>query len=172
MDRAWPGDRGGAECRHARHPLQRATGRRCSERFSQWLASIRHIKDIDKFDRAKLMRCMENLGAITQRRESLSSAERLKLTHPSSVWRRWSAEFGDKAKTARNPAANPLEEVDRLTGEVARLKVELAKADNYDAFMMEEPKEIAGVYFRRNPTRTSKLFHELGRLLNPKARFA
>jgi hypothetical protein len=34
-------------------------------------------------------------GSATQRRESLSSAERLKLTHPSSVWRRWSAEFGD-----------------------------------------------------------------------------
>jgi hypothetical protein len=50
---------------------------------------------------------MENLGAITQWRESLSSAERLKLPYPSSVWRRWSAEFGDKAKTARKPAANP-----------------------------------------------------------------
>jgi hypothetical protein len=38
--------------------------------------------------------------------------------------------------------------------------------------MMEDPKEIAGVYFRQNPTRTSKLFHGLGRLLTPKARRA
>ena len=109
---------------HSNAPI----GRRCFERFSRWLAPIRHIEDIDKSDRAKLTRCMENLGAITQWRESLSSAERLKLIHPSFV-RRWSAEFGDKAKTARKPAANALEEVDRLAGEVPRLKAELAKAD-------------------------------------------
>jgi hypothetical protein len=38
--------------------------------------------------------------------------------------------------------------------------------------MMEDPKELAAVYFRQNPTRASKLFHELGRLLNPEARRA
>jgi hypothetical protein len=148
-------------------------GRRFNERFSLWLGSTRHIKEIDKGDRSRLMRCMDNLAAITTWRESLSKDEQHKLNHPTTVWRRWEKEFGEKKKAAANrPRPNLLEENVALQDEITHLKAKLKRAeDAEDEFMANDPKELAGIFWRRNPTKASKLWAALGALqLNAKNR--
>ena len=56
--------------------------------FSQWLTRY-GLKDMDASDRARLLKVMGHLGEIHDWRQSLTTTERLKLNHPSTVWRHW-----------------------------------------------------------------------------------
>ena len=55
--------------------------------FGQWLTRY-GLHDMDKSDRARLLKVMEHLGDL-EWRQSLDMTQRLKLNHPSTVWRHW-----------------------------------------------------------------------------------
>jgi hypothetical protein len=65
-------------------------GKAYATAFSDWLKA-HHFDDIDKSDRAKLLQIMESLEDVEAWRASLSPAERLRLNHPNSVWRAFTA---------------------------------------------------------------------------------
>ena len=64
------------------------SGKGYSQAFSRWLVANK-LDDMDKSDRAKLFKVMDNLAAIEQWRAKLTLSERLKLNHPVTVLRNY-----------------------------------------------------------------------------------
>jgi hypothetical protein len=62
-------------------------GRLYNETFHNW---IQHagFADLDKGDRGKLLNIMDDLDNVEAWRATLEQSERLRLNHPSAVWRR------------------------------------------------------------------------------------
>ena len=58
--------------------------------FNRWLATY-ELNDIDKSARAKLFTVMAHRSEIEAFRATLSSSDRLKLNHPTTVLRHWQA---------------------------------------------------------------------------------
>jgi hypothetical protein len=66
----------------------RPSGKGYSQEFGRWLSKNK-LDDMDKSDRAKLFKVMDNLAAIEQWRATLTLTERLKLNHPVTVLRNY-----------------------------------------------------------------------------------
>jgi hypothetical protein len=58
--------------------------------FNEWLRRWR-LHDLNKLDRANLLRVMRERLAIEEWRASLTEHERHKLNNPTVVWRKWNA---------------------------------------------------------------------------------
>jgi len=84
-------------------------GRRYSKAFAAWL-DANDFGDIDKGDRARLFSCMDNLAAIKEWRATLTMTERLRLNHPSSMWRRYEKTLVPKPKPTDEPPGEPADE--------------------------------------------------------------
>jgi hypothetical protein len=68
----------------------RPKGRRYNQAFGAVLKRERLGADrLDSATRNQLLRIQENLAAIEEWREKLEPTHRLKLNHPSAIWRRW-----------------------------------------------------------------------------------
>jgi hypothetical protein len=65
-------------------------GSRYNSEFDSWLARY-HFDDIDQGDRSRLIEVTNNLSAIEAWRATLTRTARLRLSHPSSVLRKWKA---------------------------------------------------------------------------------
>ena len=52
--------------------------------------------DFDKGDRSRLLDVMDRLPAIESWRNTLTRTERMRLNHPSTVWRKWKAASAER----------------------------------------------------------------------------
>jgi hypothetical protein len=105
-------------------------GKSYSYAFGQWLEQ-NGFDNIDGHDRADLFSMMDHLPSIMAWRDILTSTERLRLNHPSTVLRKWKAARqppADDAKKRPSPwekQKQALAEVEeknhKLTQEVLRL---------------------------------------------------
>jgi hypothetical protein len=97
------------------------SGRRYNDAFHAWATKFGF--DLDKGDRARLFNVMDHLVEIETWLTTLKPAERLRLNHPSSVWRRWkkATVVVDPNKPAKVSAVKELKE------ENARMKREIEK---------------------------------------------
>ncbi len=95
----------------------RPEGSAYNQLFGEWL--VRYgLQNIDKSDRAKLLKIVEQ-PEILEWRQSLPQNERMKLNHPSSVWRHWQkATQVTKPKSIKKPKAADLND------EIAQLRAE------------------------------------------------
>jgi hypothetical protein len=108
------------------------TGHRYKESFGTWLKKF-GFADLDKSDRSRLFVVMDNLPAIEAWRATLTTTERTKLNHPSTVLRKWQAATkipsADKAK--KPTVIEKLQEsVAALEEENHKLKREVERAGN------------------------------------------
>jgi hypothetical protein len=105
-------------------------GSRYNSKFGSWLA--RHRFDtIDKNDRSHLIEVIDNRPAIEAWRATLTLTVRLRLSHPSSVLRKWKlgTESKERKPTLRESIANLSEDNTKLTREVEELTARLQEAD-------------------------------------------
>jgi hypothetical protein len=112
--------------------LNKPEGKTWAINFGDWLKETGFNK-IDKAVRSRLKRCMEHRIEIQEWLASLPIEKRVDYNHPSTVWRKWNAEFGVSASVKKGPtkveqltAAN-LQLQDDLDGalkEVSRLRSE------------------------------------------------
>ncbi len=72
----------------AKAKADRPAGRKYNELFGHWI-QIHGFHEIDKADRAKLLRIIENLDDVEAWRKTLTESQRTQINHPSSVWRAW-----------------------------------------------------------------------------------
>ena len=103
-------------------------GSRYNSEFDKWLARY-HFDDIDKGDRKSgLIEVINNLSAIEAWRATLTRTARLRLSHPSSVLRKWQA--GTEVKeTLRDSVAILSEDNTKLKREVEELTARLEEVE-------------------------------------------
>ena len=84
--------------------------------------------DFDKGDRSRLFSVMDNRAAIEEWRATLTTSERRKLNHPSTVWRKWKAAttIPEDREKAPSKSEKLLEVNLELVDEVDRLKAHIA----------------------------------------------
>jgi hypothetical protein len=107
-------------------------GSRYNAVFGDWL--VRHgFDDIDKSDRHRLTEVMDNLPAVEAWRATLDQTARLRLTHPSTILRKWRA--AAVVKVPREPKPT-------LRDSVASLSEESAAKDQRIAELMAHVTEL------------------------------
>jgi hypothetical protein len=116
-------------------------GRRYENAFGTWLD--RHgFSKVDKGDRHRLIECLTHRAEIEKWRATLTRTERLRLNHPSTVFRKWKAQVPGATKpkrpSIREAHAEALEKIDRLEKEIARGGGDLWTSD-------DRPRDIARV---------------------------
>ena len=68
--------------------VNRPVGRRYNVVFAAWLKKF-GFENLDKADRSRLFAVMDHLHEIETWRATLMPTQRLRLNHPSAVFRRW-----------------------------------------------------------------------------------
>jgi hypothetical protein len=81
--------------------VNRPVGRRYNEAFGAWQRKF-GFENLDSGDRTRLFEAMDRLAEIEGWLATLTTTERLKLNHPTSITRRWKA-----STVVPNPDANP-----------------------------------------------------------------
>jgi hypothetical protein len=82
--------------------------------------------DFDKGDRARLFDVMDHLPQIEDWLAKLAPKERLRLNHPTGVWRRWKAATGEKKTEEKiSPQQKLRDELVRLQEDNDRMKREI-----------------------------------------------
>jgi len=101
--------------------------------FAEWLKRYR-VDDMDKSDRAKLLKLMEERPAVEEWRDTLPDYERRSLNNPIVVWRRWTAATRVKKPRPRTGSVSAAEHgraqalIGQLQGRVTELEEELTAA--------------------------------------------
>lgn len=124
--------------------INKAKGRSYNVAFKAWQQKF-GFEELDKADRCRLIDCMDHLAEIEAWLGKLIPAERLRLNHPTSVWRRWKAASADPNKEPKISAVQKYKEsIVKLEEENTRLKREIARGDD-DLWTEDKPQEIARV---------------------------
>jgi hypothetical protein len=100
--------------------------------------------DLDKGDRKRLFDVMDHLVEIEEWLATLKPAERLRLNHPSSVWRRWKKATAvvDPDKPEKVSAFQEMKDANmRLQEENHRMKREIEKGGG-DLWTPEDKPEV------------------------------
>jgi hypothetical protein len=122
-------------------------GRGYNAAFAAWARKF-GFADLDKGDRARLFNVMDNLKEIAAWLEKLPLKERLRLNHPSSVWRRWKAAT-TTPKADAEPKASPMQKLkDELVAAVEerdRYKREVERGGGDLWTPEDKPKDIARI---------------------------
>ena len=113
--------------------VNRPQGKGYGTAFNEWLRRYK-VDDMDKSDRAKLLRLMEQRPAIEEWRGTLTTSERLNLNNPTLVWRRWTADTRVKNPRPRTAGVSATEHgraqamVQQLQARTEELERELVSA--------------------------------------------
>jgi hypothetical protein len=148
--------------------INKPKGRSYNAAFSAWQKKF-GFQDLDKGDRSRLFDVMDHLKKIDDWLRKLPESERLRLTHPSSVWRRWKA-------ATREPDTEPktspykklqaehmalIEERDRYKREVDRGGGDLWSAQ-------DKPQDIAKVIFDKvGKSKAEKVARAILKMVRP-----
>ena len=97
--------------------------------FSEWLHRYK-LDDMDKSDRAKLLKLMEERLAVEEWRNTLPEPERRNLNNPTGVWRKWHATTRPTSNKRKNVSAaeyrRAQNEIQQLQARIQELEEELA----------------------------------------------
>jgi hypothetical protein len=110
----------------------RPEGKGYNTQFGAWLTKYK-LDDMDKGDRSRLFKVMDNRGAVEQWRDTLTLPERMKLNHPNSVWRKYES----ATKPPRQGPQRPT-----LRDNVVRLDEENAAKDSRIAELEAQVEEL------------------------------
>lgn len=118
--------------------------------FAERLANNK-LDDMDKGDRSRLFQCMDNIALIEDWRRTLPLTARLKLNHPSTVWRAWkramepeAAPTGEPKPTLRDSVANLSQDLEAQRAHADELQAALdaARTESHAAWvaaLMDQP---------------------------------
>jgi hypothetical protein len=138
--------------------INKPKGRSYNAAFSAWQKKF-GFEGLDKGARSRLFDVMDHLKEIDGWLQKLPESERLRLNHPSSVWRRWKVATA-APKPDTEPKLSPyaklqadhmavIDERDRLKREVERGGGDLWSAE-------DRPQDIAKVMLSKLPKRKAE----------------
>jgi hypothetical protein len=104
----------------------RPVGGRYRRAFTWWLRE-NGFADLEKRTRADLLRIMECVEQIEVWRAGLDKEDRLRINHPTTIWRRWSASKQGTTSRGRSRTEQYKEQVRRLQEENDNLRLKLER---------------------------------------------
>jgi hypothetical protein len=145
--------------------VNKPAGRVYNAAFHAWLEKFGF--DLDKGDRKRLFDVMDHLIEIETWLATLKPDERLRLNHPSSVWRRWKK--ATAPATADPDKAPKVSAVQKLKEENARMKREIAHGGGDLWTLDDRPEDIARVMADKlKPDKIEQVANEMMELAKQK----
>jgi hypothetical protein len=144
-------------------------GRSYNAAFSAWQKKF-SFEGLDKGDRFRLFDVMDHLKEIDGWLKKLPESERLRLNHPSSVWRRWKAATA-APKSDTEPKTSPYKKLQAehmaLIEERDRYKREVDRGGGDLWNKTDRPKDISKVMINQlGKTKAEKVAHEILKLVS------
>jgi hypothetical protein len=105
--------------------------------YSEWLKRYK-VDDMDKSDRAKLLKLMEERPAVEEWRATLTDYDRRNLNNPTIVWRKWTAATRVKKPKSRTAGVSATEHgraratIEQLQARIEELEQELESTHTVD----------------------------------------
>jgi hypothetical protein len=96
-------------------------GKGYNQVFSKWLKD-EGFDRLDKGDRKRLMDCIDHQAEIEEWRRILTLSQRLRLNHPSTVWRRWQQSAQEAKPRQSEPVKAHIAEVEQSRTHSAELE--------------------------------------------------
>jgi hypothetical protein len=118
----------------------RPLGRGYSRSFNQWLIDAK-LNDMDQADRSKLLAMMEDRLEIEQWRATLGKTERMRLNHPTAVFRKWRQTTKMPAPPKQNKK-NIIAEYHDLIAENEQLKARITELEEENAELRGQQREM------------------------------
>jgi hypothetical protein len=146
-------------------------GQRYKEAFSEWMERF-GFENLDSGDRSRLFYVMDHLPQIEAWRSTLTTTERLRLNHPSTVLRKWKSATQRPPQEAKRPSpfAKMKESIIQLSEENDRLKREVDCGGGDLWSKDDRPEEIALVMVAKlSRTKAEKVAREILRRLKEAA---
>jgi hypothetical protein len=137
--------------------VNKPRGRSYNAAFLAWQKKF-GFRDLDKGDRARLFNVMDHLAEIETWLATLTVADRLRLNHPNSVWRRWKA-----ATAAVDPNKPPKVSL------VQKLKDSNAQLEQENTRMKQEIERGGGDLWRPDDRAKDIAWIMVGKLSQNKA---
>jgi hypothetical protein len=128
--------------------INKPKGRTYNAAFSAWQKKF-GFEGLNKGDRSRLFDVMDHITEIEDWLQKLPEAERLRLNHPSSVWRRWKAATAAPKDGEVKPSPYKKLQIEHmaLIEERDRYKREIERGGG-DLWAPEDrPRDIARVIF-------------------------
>jgi hypothetical protein len=143
-------------------------GRSYNAAFSAWQKKF-GFQDLDKGDRSRLFDVMDHLKEIDDWSRKLPESERLRLNHPSSVWRRWKAATREPDSEPRtSPYQKLKEELVAVIEERDRYKREYDQGGGDLWSPQDKPQDIAKVIFDKvGKTKAEKVARAILKMVRP-----
>jgi hypothetical protein len=144
--------------------INKPKGHSYNAAFSAWQKKF-GFEGLDKGDRSRLFDVMDHLKEIDGWLQKLRESERLRLNHPSSVWRRWKAAMA-APKPDTEPKPSPMQKlrdsVVTLQEENDRMRREIER-DGGDLWGPEDrPRDMARVIIDKlRKTKAEKVAREI-----------
>jgi hypothetical protein len=126
-------------------------GRRYNEEMAAWLKAT-NFTNIDKGTRSRLLDCIEHRAEIEKWRATLTTTERLKINHPTSILRHWQRKTiipDQTALTKLSPTAKLKASIVGLEEQNFRMKREIERGGGDLWSPVDTAKDIAVVIFSR-----------------------
>ncbi len=140
-------------------------GRAYNAAFRAWQKQF-GFEELDKGDRSRLIDCMDHVAEIESWLETLPVADRLRLNHPTSMWRRWKAATTEPNTKSKVSVIQKLQEsIVSLEEENVRLKREIDQGGG-DLWSPEDRvQDIARVMVAKlNRSKAEKVAREILKL--------
>ena len=137
--------------------------------FAAWARKF-GFADLDKGDRARLFNVMDNLKEIGAWLDKLPLKERLRLNHPSSIWRRWKAATAENKNSEQKVSPQQMlkDELVRLQEDNDRMKREIERGGGDLWNCNDRPRDIARIVIQqcKSKTKAEKVAREMLKTLN------
>ena len=126
-------------------------GKGYNQTFNQWLKD-EGFDRLDKGDRKRLMDCIDHHAEIEDWRRILTLSRRLRLNHPSAVWRRWQQSVEEPGPRQSKPVKAHIVGVEPSRAHIAELETARdGQATDRDAW-------IAGLRHKTYKERAAALY--------------
>jgi hypothetical protein len=124
--------------------VNRPAGRRYNVVFAAWLNKFA-FENLDKADRSRLFAVMGHLHEIETWRATLTATQRLRLNHPSAVFRKWKSAnaISQNPNSRLSPIKKCREENRALKQEIFHLRRECERFGGDRCEPADRPEDIA-----------------------------
>jgi hypothetical protein len=142
--------------------INKPKGRSYNAAFSAWQKKF-GFEGLDKGDRARLFNVMDHLREIDGWLQKLPESERLRLNHPSSIWRRWKAATSEPKEQKVSHQQKVKDELIRLQEDNDRMRREIEDGGGDLWNSDDRPRDIARIVIQqcKSKTKAEKVAREI-----------